>query len=163
MTDSSWRPAARRADPYPWTWEPAALAGVFLVSVLAVGVQVGRSVANLTVGGEWVFPDPTRWLTSIPGVLAGNPAAGLAPPPTKLSGAAGLGWSIGLVETALTVLVGATVVGCWRWWRPTGLPGMASRTEAEQVLGAHRLRAAAPILRPDLHPPTRTRQKAARR
>ena len=40
----------RRRDPYPWTWEiPVAVALVALF-VIVIGIQLGRSVANLLAG-----------------------------------------------------------------------------------------------------------------
>jgi hypothetical protein len=67
----------RRRDPYPWTWEvPVAVAAaVFLV--LSLGVHLGRAVANRVAGSGWRFPNRADLFTSLPKLLAGDPAAGL--------------------------------------------------------------------------------------
>ncbi len=47
----------RRTTPYPFTWEiPVGIVlGVLLALVL--GLQAGRSLANLVAGNGWVFVD----------------------------------------------------------------------------------------------------------
>ena len=159
----------RRHDPYPWTWEPAALVGLLVVLGLVLGVQLGRSLANLIAGAGWTWPAAAAtsaassgpdvpspvgasfWL-SLLGVLSGDAGAGLAEPtPHGLAGP-GLVWtSVAATEAAiLTVLVWAGVQAYLRWG-PGRLRGMATRAEAEAILGVTRVRKVAVIVRPDLY------------
>lgn len=146
---------ARRQDPYPWTWEVPALVAIVLMLGLAVGVQVGRSLANLLSGAGWTWPiDQATFWRSLPAVAAGDASAGLAAPWAASSGHASpaLLWTgIGLVETLLLIAAGWAGVWSLRRWGPARLKGMATRPEAEQMLGLTRLRKVAGIVRPDLH------------
>ena len=155
----------RRRDPYPWTWEIPVAIALVAVAVLVTGVQLGRSLANLAAGAGWTWPTTdavpgsglgspagAAFWTSLPGVLSGNPAAGL--PSSATSGLAGPGlvWgSITLTELALLTLTGWA--GTWLYvrWGPGRLRGMATVAEAERLLGLTRLRKVAPIVRPDLY------------
>ena len=147
---------ARRHDPYPGTWEIPLLVCVLLVLGLAVGVQLGRSLANLLAGAGWTWPvDQATFWRTIPAVAGGDAAAGL---PAQTAGTAdglaspGLVWTgIGIVE--LLMLIGAGWVAVWalRRWGPGRLKGMATRVEAERILGLTRLRKVSSIVRPDLY------------
>ncbi len=67
----------RVQDQYPWTWE---LPLVVICAVLLLGVtvcQLGRSLANWFAGAGWWWPAYDKWVTSVPGVIAGDAAAGL--------------------------------------------------------------------------------------
>ena len=84
----------RRRDPYPWTWEIPVAVALATLFVIVIGIQLGRSVANLLAGAGWTWPDAnagafpsligTAFWTSLPGVLGGHrePGAGqvVAPP-----------------------------------------------------------------------------------
>ncbi len=147
----------RRQTPYPHTWEVPALAAVTIAYLLTVGVHAGRGVANLTACGAWHWPDASAWFTSLPGVLAGNAAAGIADP--ACAGASGgvlMGSIIAIELVTVAVLV---IVGNWAFdrWGPTRLKGMATPTEATQLLGVDRLRRVRRIIRPDLYPRKATR------
>ena len=149
---------ARRRDPYPWTWELplGILLAVLLVAALAA--HLGRALANRIAGAGWAFPDRADLFTSLPGLLAGDATAGLHETTSPMATSdAVLTWSV-VVE--LLVLAAAVLValksGLGRWG-PGRMRGMASRHEAEQLLGRSRLRRNAPIIRPDLYP-TRTRR-----
>ena len=67
----------RVEDQYPWTWEIPLGVVCGLVVVGVVACQLGRSVANWFAGAGWRWPTPDRLMTSVPGVLAGDAAAGL--------------------------------------------------------------------------------------
>jgi len=141
--------ADRRRDPYPFTWEiPAGvLAGWLLLACL--GVHAARAVANWIAGAGWTWPEGRNLFTSLPRVLAGDPAAGL----TLDHPAAGTVSLFGWLVTVQVVLLAATIAGTvWGLRRcgPGRMHGMASAAEAEQILGISRLRRVAPIIRPDL-------------
>ena len=56
---------------------PVAVIATVLV-VLALGVQLGRAIANLLAGDGWQLPPRIELFNSLPAVLAGDPAAGLS-------------------------------------------------------------------------------------
>lgn len=152
----------RRRDPYPWTWEIPVAVMLATLFVIVIGIQLGRSVANLLSGAGWTwpgvdagaFPSPigTAFWSSLPGVLAGHSDTGLpSPTPAGLAGP-GLMWiSLGLTE--LTMLTATIWVGVYAYqrWGPGRMHGMASPAEAEKILGVTRLRRVADIVRPDLY------------
>jgi hypothetical protein len=146
---------ARRHDPYPLTWElPTALTAAVLL-VLAAGVHAGRAVANLLAGAGWTWPDHDQVFTSLPAVLSGQAGAGLAGQPRALPGPLALWASISLIELVLVILLGWLAAQGLHTWGPRRVHGMASRAEAERLLGRVRLRRAAPVIRPDLYRPKR--------
>jgi len=80
--------------------------------VIVIGIQVGRSVANLIAGAGWTWPDAnagtfpspigTVFWTSLPGVLGGHAEAGLPTPvPDDLAGRGLVRGSLALTEVAL--------------------------------------------------------------
>jgi hypothetical protein len=144
---------ARRRDPYPWTWEPAALWALGLLMALLLGIHLARAAANWFAGAGLTWPMTKAVATSALGVLRGNAAAGLARP-RDLSHVASTGalrgWLIGTELLTLTAYATATVQGL-RIWGPWRVLGMASREEAERLLGRTRLRAVAGVVRPDLY------------
>lgn len=184
----------RRRDPYPWTWELPAAGALTLSLALLLGVQLGRTTANLIAGAGWTWPQDTTttgvvaattaggaeapappspidgsfWST-IPAVLTGDSSAGL--PTSQRTGAATgdlagpvLLWtSTAIVELLfLGVLIGSLAAGYQRWG-PGRMRGMATRKQAESLLGTRRLRKVAPIVRPDLHgTPARHAQQVQR-
>lgn len=140
----------RRRDPYPHTWEvPLAVLVGFLL-MLALGMQLGRAVANALVGNGWVLVERANIFTSLPGVLAGRADAGLAGLESPASSA--LLWlCIALVE--LGVLAAGALglkVGLERWGS-SRIHGTATREEAGELLGIARLRQHASLIRPDLY------------
>lgn len=152
----------RRRDPYPWTWEVPLAVTLAALFVIVIGVQLGRSVANLVAGAGWTWPDAnagafpspigTAFWTSLPGVLGGHADAGLPTrAPDDLAGR-GLVWGT-LALTELALLVAAIWLGVWGYqrWGPGRMRGMATATEAEKLLGVTRLRKVAGIVRPDLY------------
>jgi len=148
---------SRRNDPYPFTWEiPAAIiAGVLLV--LALGIHVGRAGANLLAGAGWGWPAQGELFRSLPGILRGDGGAGL---PGSLHGGAGqsaLWTSIGATELLLLILLASASKISLDRWGPQRVQGMATRAEAEQMLGRTRLRKASAVVRPDLYGKERSR------
>lgn len=148
----------RVQDTYPWTWEIPLAAGcvVFLVEIAAL--QLARSVANWLSGAGWRWPTPARLATSIPGLLAGDAAAGLPGMQHAANAAALWRWLIGvdLVVVGALALVGTVA---WRRWGPGRMRGMATITEAHELLGLDRLWMQRHVVRPDLYP---ARRKAGR-
>lgn len=141
--------ADRRRDPYLFTWEipVGVLTGWLLLACL--GVHAARAIANWTIGAGWTWPEGKNLFTSLPKVLAGDPAAGLALHRPAAGTASLYGWIITVQLLLLAATVAATVWGLRRWG-PGRMHGMASAQEAEQLLGISRLRRVAPIIRPDL-------------
>lgn len=141
---------SRRTNPYPLTWEIplGAIVGVLLLLVL--GAQIGRSLANLVTGSGWAFVERSVLFTSLPGLIAGDAAAGLDD--MLVVASARLLWvSIALVELAL--IVACVAIGRWALgrWGPGRIHGMATTSQAAQILGRARLRKHAAVIRPDLH------------
>jgi hypothetical protein len=148
---------SRRNDPYPFTWEiPAAIMASVLL-VLALGIHIGRASANLLAGAGWGWPAQGELFRSLPGILGGDSGAGL---PGTYHGGAGqtaVWTSIGVTETLLLILLGwALKIGLDRWG-PHRVQGMATRAQAEQMLGRTRLRKASAVVRPDLYGKDRSR------
>ena len=151
----------RLKNPYPWTWEiPAVLIGIMLFLVV-VGIQLARSLANLLAGAGWTWPAAdtgafssplgAAFWTSLPGVVGGDAAAGLADPvPAQLAPASLVWVCLVLVEGVL--LIATTWGGLVAYKRGPGrMKGMATAAEAEKLLGVTRLRKVAPIVRPDVY------------
>jgi hypothetical protein len=150
--------AERRRNPYPYTWEiPLGILTGWLL-LAGLGVQLGRSLANAAAGAGWAWPAGRALYTSLPAVLSGDPVAGLAHTAGAASPAVLYAW---LAGTQLIILAGYTAALVWacRRWGPGRMKGMASPSEAEQVLGLARLRRNAALIRPDLHPPATSRRR----
>jgi hypothetical protein len=156
----------RRRDPYPWTWETPVALTLATLLVIVIGIQLGRSLANLLAGAGWTWPTAdgganagavpspigTPFWTSLPQVLAGHSEAGLPSPAPSGLASSGLVWT-SLALTELTLLTATIWVGVYAYqrWGPGRMRGMATAAEAEKILGVTRLRKVAGIVRPDLH------------
>ena len=141
---------SRRTNPYPFTWEiPLALV-VAVLFLLLMGVQIGRSAANLLAGNGWVFVDRAALFTSLPGIVSGHADAGLGPL-SRPPGPAVLWGSICAVEGIILVICAAGLKWGLGRWGPGRLHGVATRAEAEALLGRTRLRKHAKVIRPDLY------------
>jgi hypothetical protein len=142
---------SRRQNPYPFTFEIPLAIGAAALLLLVSGVHLGRAVANLLAGAGWAFPTRADLFTSLPGILTGDPSAGL----TGLDGAGAapaLLWTcVTVTELLLLSVTGLGVrLGLDRWG-PGRLKGMATRGEAERMLGLTRLRQVSAVVRPDLY------------
>ncbi len=141
---------SRRTNPYPFTWEIPVFLFTAVLFLVLMGVQAGRSIANLIAGSGWVFVERPKLITSLGGVLTGQADAGiegLTSPATS-----SLLWTcVAVVE--LLVLIGCVVGLKWGLarWGPGRLHGMATRADAETLLGQTRLRKHAKVIRPDLY------------
>ncbi|SFE95727.1 type IV secretory system conjugative DNA transfer family protein [Blastococcus tunisiensis] len=144
--------ARPRADVGPWSWEiPAAVAMVWLMGA-ALLLPAARGTAAAVFGGGWVWPAGSgALLASIGGLLSGDTAAGLdAVQVLLLPGAAVV---YGVIGAVLMIFIAATG-GAWLVCKRLGVgagTGMATRSEAQTVLGLSRLRGVAALIRPDLH------------
>jgi hypothetical protein len=148
---------SRRHDPYPWTWElPLGVLTATLL-LLTTGVHLARAIANLLVGGGWRFPARADLFTSVSDVLAGDASAGLPSTISPVASQDALTVSIGLTELAIVAIILLVLKCVLNWWGPSRMKGMASRAEAEQLLGVTRLRRNSAIIRPDLYRTGRTR------
>ena len=114
-----------------------------------MAAHIARSTALALTGAGWVWTSQGQLFTALPGILSGDSRAGLDP---------GTAASRGLLYTCLVVvellvlgLVGWVAVAGMRRWGPARVRGMATRAEAETLLGVRRLRSVAHIVRPDLH------------
>ena len=141
----------RRRDPYPWTWEVPLAAVLLMLLVVVYAGQVGRSVANLLAGAGWAWPSQAGVWRSLPGLAGGHAGTGLTGLASAPAGPVLLWVCVVVVEvTALFCLGWAVKAGLDRWG-PTRVRGMASRAEAEALLGVSRLRRARFVVRPDLY------------
>lgn len=147
----------RRHNPYPLTWEIPLGIACALVLVLVLGVHTGRALANLVAGAGLTFPPVAELFTSVVSLIRGDAAAGLTHPPPDLAGPAALRAWVLATETVLILLSTAVGVLAWVRWGPGRIRGMATRTEAEHLLGLTRLRQARAVVRPDLYPSKKAR------
>ena len=141
---------SRRTNPYPFTWEVPLALGVAVLFLLLMGVQAGRSLANAVEGNGWVFVDRPLIFSSLGGIVTGHAGAGL----TGIGHQAGTGllWAaVGVVEAVILVGCAVGLRAGLRRWGPTRLRGVATRSEAETLLGRTRLRRHATVIRPDLY------------
>lgn len=139
----------RRTTPYPFTWEVPVGIVLAVLLALVLGLQAGRSLANLVAGNGWVFVDRMALFTTLGPLLSGQTGAGLAVPRPA---SAGLFWTcVGLVELLVVVLIGWVVKLGLDRWGPARMRGMATAAEAETLLGRTRLRRHAKVIRPDLY------------
>ena len=142
---------ARRTNPYPFTWEIPVAAVVATILLLVLGMHAGRACANLVAGGGLTVPSRETLFTSVPPVLGGDAGAGLSGATAHLAGPTALRvWVVVVEALVLALLVWVATVGLGRWG-PGRIHGMATREEAERLLGRSRLRRVAAIVRPDLY------------
>lgn len=140
----------RLRNPYPWTFEiPLALLLLFLLTTV-LGLHAGRGLANLFSGGGWAWPPSSTLFTSLPGLLRGDAAAGLTDPGVTAGPGALRAW---LVITQVLQLAAWCVLSAFafRRWGPGRIRGMATRAQANALLGLPRLRKHRAIIRPDLY------------
>ena len=142
---------ARRTNPYPFTWEIPVAAVVATVLLLVLGIHAGRACANLVAGRGLTVPSLEMLVTSVPGVLGGDAGAGLTGTAAHLAGATAVrAWVVVVEGVVLTLTVWVAKVGHGRWG-PGRIQGMATRDEAERLLGRSRLRKVGAVVRPDLY------------
>ena len=118
-------------------------------------LPAARSVANWFAGAGWRWPAPYKLVASVPGVLAGDAAAGLPDINHAADAAVLWGW---LTLVGLLAATGLSLAGLWAWglWGPGRMRGMATITEAHELLGQDRLCKQRHVVRPDLYHPVRS-------
>ena len=142
---------SRRHNPYPWTWEVPLGIVLVILMVLVCGVHLGRGIANVCAGAGWAFPRRVELFRSLPAVLRGDAAAGIDGLNGPVSSPSAVWTWVVWTEVmllAVALLVSKLVVDRWA---PGRLRGMASRGEAERLLGVTRLRKVRSVVRPDLY------------
>src|SRR5215210_3405695 len=149
---------SRRHDPYPWTWEIPTGVVIAILLVTVCGVHLGRAIANVVAGAEWVFPERVDFFKSLPAVLQGDARAGIHDIDGGIASSTAL-WTY-VAATELILLIGCAVLlkMVLDRWGPGRMRGMASSAEAERLLGVRRLRRVRVVIRPDLYG-TRHREK----
>ena len=148
--------ADRRRNDYPLTWEPVAAAIAGGAALLMLGVQAGRTAANLIAGEGLTLPERRTWIRSIPKILTGDAGAGLSAPPAHPA-SPGLLWGSIMVFELLTLaaLIWAIVLLRNRFGRGQ-IRGTASTSQISAILGPARLRKNRHVIRPDLYPGPRS-------
>jgi hypothetical protein len=142
---------SRRHDPYPWTWEvPVGIALVILL-VLVCGVHLGRGIANVLTGAGWAFPGRVELFRGLPDVWGGDAGAALDALNGSRSSPAMLWTWVVVTELMLLAVCMFVLKMVLNRWGPGRMRGMASRGEAERLLGVTRLRKVRCVVRPDLY------------
>lgn len=141
---------SRRSNPYPFTWEVPAASVVAVVLLLVLGLQAGRSVANLVAGNGWMFVDRAGLFGTLGVLLGGDAATGLPGVPQPAD--PGLLWTcVAVVEAVIVVAVASATKWGLDRWGPGRWHGMATSSDVEALLGRSRLRRHARVIRPDLY------------
>lgn len=142
---------SRRSNPYPFTWEIPLTVAVAAVLLLVLGVHAGRAAANLLAGAGLAFPPREELFSSLVAVVRGDAGAGLSGQHAHLAGSRAVQICVAVTEaTTVAVMAWAGKVGLERWG-PSRIHGMATREEAEKLLGRRRLRRVSAVVRPDLY------------
>ena len=142
---------SRRSNPYPFTWEFPLMLAVTVLLLLVLGVQAGRAGANLAAGGGLSFPPTDALVTSVPGILAGDAGAGLPKAKAGLASPAAVRTLVAASELIILILLGWAGRVVWLRCGPHRIHGMASKAEAQQLLGRRRLHRVRAMVRPDLY------------
>ena len=156
---------AQRRDPQPMSrgGELALVIAAGALLLLALAALVGLGLASAVWGSGWVWPRGSDTIGAVlGGIMAGHPGAGLPGPlQAHVPGPAVVYSAVAGTELLTLTVTGTAGVLFWRYHRPgDARRGMATRAEAEQVLGLSRLRLSKAIIRPDLHGPHGTREGA---
>jgi hypothetical protein len=142
---------SRRRDPYPWMWEIPTCVVVAIMLVMVCGVHLGRAIANVVVGADWVFPGRADLFGSLPAVLQGDAGAGIHDLDGSIPSSTGLWTCIAATELILLIACAVLLKMVLDRWGPARMKGMASPAEAERLLGVARLRRVRAVVRPDLY------------
>jgi hypothetical protein len=156
---------AQRRDPQPMSrgGELALVMAAAALLLLALAALLGLGLASAVWGSGWVWPRGSDTIGAVlGGIMGGHPGAGLPRPlQAHVPGSAVVYGCIAGTELLMLTLAGTAGWLFWRYHRPgDARRGMATRAEAEQVLGLSRLRSTKAIIRPDLHGPHGTPDRA---
>lgn len=143
----------RRVDKVPLTWELPTLGFLGYIFVFLLLTQVARVIANLFVGDGITWPPAVKLMPSSIGILTGDAAAGLTHPPAHVASTTFLIVCLVVVELIALAVLTWLIFWALSMWGPQRMLGMATRTNAETVLGVSRLRRQAAVIRPDLYGP----------
>ncbi len=134
------------------------LAGVLLL--LGSAALAGLGAAAALFGGGWVWPSGSDTTGQVlAGLLTGEPGRGLpGEAQARVPGPVAVYSCVAAAELLMVTAAGTAAGLFWRYHRPgDARGGMATRSEAQQVLGRSRLRQARTIIRPDLYGTTNRR------
>ena len=123
---------------------------------VSLAALAGFGLACLVAGGGWVWPHGSNLdMRVLGGLASGHPGRGLPPQlAARVPAAAAVYTGVAVAELGLLALTGAGWMVFARYYRPgDARAGMATRSEAQQVLGTARLWAGWSLIRPDLHQP----------
>ena len=137
----------RRTTPYPRTWEIPLTAAMVTGLVLVLAAHLARATANGLSGTGWALPPQAELFTSLPALLGGDSRAGLTPAPAVAPGL--LYTCLAISEVLAIALLAWAARLAWRAWGTARVRGMATRAQAQAILGPSRLRRVAPVVRPD--------------
>lgn len=114
-------------------------------------LPAGPIIRELVRRGWVAMAHLDKLVTSIPGLLAGDAAAGLPGLHHAASPEALWAW---VAVAILAWIVALSVAGVWAWhrWGPAQMRGMATVAEAHVLLGEDRLWKVRHVVRPDLFP-----------
>jgi hypothetical protein len=147
----------RRRDPQPISqgWEAAVAVIGSAVILLVLAALFGTGGASVLFGRGWVWPHGAGTAAHvIGGLLTGHPGRGFDPQQRRLLAVPPLVY-VCVVVSEFAAITAAAVVGVLivRYRRPNDARGgMATRRDAERVLGLSTLNHARSIIRPDLYP-----------
>jgi len=116
-----------------------------------------QATAGFLTGRGWLWPDSPHLLAAVGGLLTGKTGVGVHPLPAAGFVDTGLppAWLVyvfvGVFELVLLAVTVWAVARFWTGLGPGRRYGMATRVEAETVLGVGRLRRVRKIIRPDLY------------
>jgi hypothetical protein len=133
------------------TWEMPLAVILAVLVLISFGVHIGRAVANVLAGSDWMFPSRANLLTSLPAVLRGNAGAGLVDLHGQLASPSSLVACLGATELILLTATGLLIKLGLDSWGPQRMRGVATSSEAERLLGVTRLRRSRKIVRLDLY------------
>lgn len=148
-------PNQRQRDPMPWSrgGEVALVAVTAVLLVFVLAALLGLGISAALFGDGWVWPHGTDTIGQVlEGLLSGRPGQGLAANDAARVPGRGAVYSCIVVCELLSIAAAiASSVLALRWVRPDDARrGMASRAEAQHVLGIRRMRGVARLIRPDL-------------
>ena len=141
----------RRKESIPWTWEPFVGALALYVFVALVAAQTARGMAYLLAGDGFRWPKAEAQVSSTFAVFAGHSATGLLGTSVPVLGSTWLYVCLAIVEFLALSAVTWVGVAMFLRWGPARVLGMATRADAQKLLGLARLRSHSAVIRPDLH------------